>query len=139
MRYKMCHKFSLLILTVSYLLHTGLTIKCYVCNSYRDQGCSGVPRREYLQNCSQKSPKYDMCRTVEQNINVNYGDKNGNNRIIRLCAYEKYRKPCYRVLSSDGNVKTCTCNYDGCNIAHSSTPATYYSTLIMMSLIAFTI
>ena len=55
----------------------GAAIKCYICNSLTDSGCSGQANNKYLKDCSElvDGSKYTLCRKIDQDVPPEDGRK----------------------------------------------------------------
>jgi hypothetical protein len=113
-------------LSIFLVFDCGEAITCEVCNGHTDAECndpymitqeSGAKVRKagakFETDCesAQDTKGATMCRKI-------YQDVRGEIRIIRSCAWEKYKEKtntCYKTVMEEYNTYVCTCDVDGCN------------------------
>ncbi|CAH2044217.1 unnamed protein product, partial [Iphiclides podalirius] len=100
------------------LLHQGLAIVCYQCNSHNDSRCLLEKLPDSLRlPCS--GPKDTMCRKITQVVEFEMNGMPPDSRVIRGCGWDEtsYKGRCYQRSGFGGRQEVCSCLEDGCNSA----------------------
>ncbi|XP_041982523.1 uncharacterized protein LOC121735688 [Aricia agestis] len=108
---------ALLVLAVLSLLHEGLAINCYQCNSHNDSRCLMDKLPDSLRlPCG---PKDTMCRKISQVVEFEMNGMPPDSRVIRGCGWDEtsYKGRCYQRSGFGGRQEVCSCLEDGCNSA----------------------
>ncbi|KAL5105501.1 hypothetical protein TcWFU_006091 [Taenia crassiceps] len=100
----------LITLTVIHLPPTVLSLKCVVCNSFKDgDTCANWDTLSYIEECP--PGKKTLCAKIEQFTE-------GKKRIIRKCSEADTAPGCVRRISSDNRqIRHCHCREPLCNPA----------------------
>jgi hypothetical protein len=112
---------------LAFSIHTGSGLRCWSCTSTGDHHCGDPFNRTFfnLQDCdynrsphTYNQPSNPFCKKQKQMLD-------GRELVIRGCAFDKDMACVPTAVHSSVKDLFCeTCNQDGCNSAHSVTPAT---------------
>ncbi|CDI96823.1 expressed protein [Echinococcus multilocularis] len=97
-------------LTIIHLLPTALSLKCVVCNSFKDgEACANWDTLSYIEECLPGNKT--LCAKIEQ-----YTE--GKKRVVRKCSDANTELGCIRRICSDNRqVRHCHCREPLCNPA----------------------
>ena len=79
---------------------------------------------QFLKECAGGE---NLCRKTDQYVR-------GEASVIRSCATEKYKNPCYKTVLEEYNTLSCTCETEGCN--HATASLASLATIALMALLA---
>uniref|UniRef100_A0A182MBQ4 Uncharacterized protein n=1 Tax=Anopheles culicifacies TaxID=139723 RepID=A0A182MBQ4_9DIPT len=131
---------AIAIFFISFALNT---LRCYTCNSNDNSECLAPPttftEEEYQDNrtiparllveCPPDAQgREPFCRKT--NVLVIGGSLPDHTRVVRECAYERARRPCYSMFNGGHEEKVCHCFTDACNGA---SPITTSGVLMLIS------
>lgn len=107
---------SLLVVVFSILVREGLSLQCYECDDFQDEGCGnpGKMGALYVKNCTEQQ---NYCRKIEQEITIKDKDVT---KILRQCATRGSPGECLeRTGTYQFKTWYCECKGDLCNGASS--------------------
>uniref|UniRef100_A0A182W740 Uncharacterized protein n=1 Tax=Anopheles minimus TaxID=112268 RepID=A0A182W740_9DIPT len=117
-------------------------LRCYTCNSNDNSECLAPPtnftEEEYRDNQTIPARLLVECPPDEQgraafcrkiNVLVIGGSVPDHTRVVRECAYERSRRPCYAIYNGGHEEMVCHCFTDACN---GGSPITTPGVLLML-------
>ncbi|XP_013195558.1 uncharacterized protein LOC106138824 [Amyelois transitella] len=100
---------------ISSILHQGITLSCYECNSHHNESCRENPPHSTRTVCKYDRP---ICRTLYMEVKKEIEGMTPHTRVVRTCGEMDERdvtRPCYRISEYGVNQLVCSCTEDNCN------------------------